>query len=262
MRWIDISGYNPSGVWQAESARRTADLRHMSDEERKAALDNAASARHWSELRSDLAQLGHDKCWYTEAPIGAGDAHIEHFRPKRPNRPNRPDSHGGYWWLAFDARNYRLIASIPNRTKSNEFPIAGVRASLETDSLEDELPVLLDPTNADDVGLLTFGDGGIPVPAPGISDADRERVEYTVPRCGLDHAQICRQREAVWTECSNGLKEWLIGRARAGVSPGARARAEAAAARLRRMARPEAPYSRAAYACLSQKKEAVGLTGP
>ncbi|SRR6266516_6288970 len=262
MRWIDTSRYEPPAEWLEESDRRTEELRGKSNDERKAVLDNPGAARHWASLRDDLTRLGHDKCWYTEAPIGAGDAQIEHFRPKRPNRPDAEHAHEGYWWLAFNPRNYRLIASIPNRTKSNEFPVRGRRAVVEADSLDDELPLLLDPANANDVGLLTFGDGGIPVPAAGISGAEHERVEYTIPRCGLDHPQITRQREAVWIECSNAVKEWLINRVHAGNSPGSSAAATATAARLRRMVRPEAPYSRAAHACLSQQRDATGLSGP
>jgi hypothetical protein len=251
LRWIDTSAYEPDAAWQATSDLKTDELREMSDAERHEAFRKAAASRHWGKLREDLTSLGLDKCWYTEAKIGAGDAQVEHFRPKRPNAQGQPDSHGGYWWLAFDATNYRLAASVPNRSKSNDFPVRGTRAVAEGHSLDDELPLMLDPCDANDVDLLTFGDAGVPKPAPFGTAADAERVEYTADRC-LKGATVERGREAAWNNARNAFRAWALAQPNAAVSPGARAKATAAATRMKEMVRPDAAYSSVAAAHLDQ----------
>jgi hypothetical protein len=260
LRWIDVGGYEPDAVWQAASDLKTDALRNMSDAQRREALSKAAASRHWGKLREDLTSLGFDKCWYTEAKIGAGDAQVEHFRPKRPNAQGKPGSHGGYWWLAFDATNYRLAASIPNRVKSNDFPVRGTRAVAEGDSLDDELPVLLDPCDAHDVDLLTFGDAGVPKPAPFGTDADAERVEYTAERC-LKGPNVERAREAAWTSARNAFRAWALAQPKGAVSPGARAKASEAAARMKEMVRADAAYSSVAAAHLEQLRSAARPAG-
>jgi hypothetical protein len=237
--------------WQALSKLKTDELREMFDTERQEALSKAAASRHWGKLREGLTALGFDKCWYTEAKIGAGDAQVEHFRPKRPNAPGGAQSHGGYWWLAFDTANYRLAASIPNRSKSNDFPLFGSRAVAEGDSLDDELPLLLDPCDAHDVDLLTFGDAGVPKPAPFGTVSDAERVEYTIDRC-LNAPAVERGREAAWSSARNAFRAWAMVQPMAAISPGARAKANGAATRMKEMVRADAPYSSVAAAHLEQ----------
>lgn len=260
MRWIDARAFRPSAGWLEKAAEKTDALREMSEEERRRALRASSASTFWGLLRDDLSTLGHGKCWYTEAHFGGGDAQVEHYRPKLGWHTDGDQPHDGYWWLAFDYRNYRLIASIPNRTKSSAFPIDGPRVVDEGGVLDDELPVLLDPTKPHDASLLTFADGGTPRPAPHATAIERHRVEYTVQRCGLSAGHVARERETVWNDCTNALREWALIRASAGNSPSARERANALAERVAEMVKPETPYSRAAKACASQQQAAAALS--
>jgi hypothetical protein len=260
MRWIDSNGLRPDDEWLATSARYTDELRGMCPDDRRAFFDRPSVAAHWAALRDDLMTLSDGKCWYSEAKIAAGYGEVEHFRPKRGTRGSSRSRHDGYWWLAFDSRNYRLSASIPNRTKNNEFEIRGNRAANEGDVLEDELPVLLDPTSADNTSLVWFAEGGAMVAAPHATRDDAERVEYTRRRCGLDRGRIPRERELVWNACRDRLRLWALYRRQAATSPSQRARADSEATRLKGMVAPDQPFSRVAFACLAQTG-GLGLLG-
>jgi hypothetical protein len=262
MRWVDTSSFELDEAWLERSARYTDELRALSPDERREFFKRPSVAAHWGALRDDLMSLSHGKCWYSEARIGAGDGEVEHFRPKRGTHGSSASPHAGYWWLAFEPANYRLSASIPNRTKRSEFPIRGQRAKQESDILDDELPVLLDPASADDASLVWFVEGGVLTAAPHATPDDAARVEHTREQCGLNRGRIPRERELVWNSCRTRIKLWTLYRRRAATSVSQRARADSEAASLKGMTGPDQPYSRVAIACLSQTEGAAALLGP
>ena len=72
----------------------------------------------WSRLRFNLWMLGHFKCWYSEVRLESHSGEVEHFRPKGKVAASVP-KHNGYWWRAFDWRNYRLAHAIANKRKTD-----------------------------------------------------------------------------------------------------------------------------------------------
>jgi len=167
--------------WQAKVERKLNEIREMTPEERSKAIDNARGI--WAELKNILAELSHGKCWYCETQIVRNDMEVDHYRPKKAiwGYPN----HHGYWWLAFDWRNYRLSCTFCNQIrnveatesdrqtiktgKGTQFPLLDetkrVFEECNTAALTQEYPVLLDPTLAADPKLLTFDPDGMARPA-------------------------------------------------------------------------------------------------
>src|SRR5688572_22009982 len=63
----------------------------------------------WSPLKERLtAKLG-NKCWYTEVELVGAHLTIDHYRPVC-----------DYWWLAYDAENYRVACPFANSPEHNK----------------------------------------------------------------------------------------------------------------------------------------------
>jgi hypothetical protein len=84
-----------------------------------------------------------NKCWYSEVPLEGADPNVDHFRPKGQVREvdadlqNLQTTSPGYWWLAFECRNFRLSSMHANQRrvdtdtnggKSDYLPVLGSRA--------------------------------------------------------------------------------------------------------------------------------------
>jgi uncharacterized protein (TIGR02646 family) len=99
----------------------------------------------WGDLKEHLQDLYRDRCAYCDGSyqvFGYGD--VEHYRPKGAVTEDR--THPGYWWLAYDPSNYLPSCQRCNQeAKKNYFPIKGKRAAGPTDSLDEELPLLMHP---------------------------------------------------------------------------------------------------------------------
>ncbi len=132
------------------------------------------NAEKWSAISEALWGLGGFKCWYSEAIVQKGNAHVEHYRPKG---KVAGEKHSGYWWRAFDWTNYRISHPTSNfrirdyltgklAGKGTYFPLKQEcpRATCEAEECNEE-PVLLDPTVAGDCRLLSFDlTSGRPIP--------------------------------------------------------------------------------------------------
>lgn len=127
----------------------------------------------WVALREYLERLSHGKCWYSECKNPGTDDDVDHFRPKNAIAVEKGEApHSGYYWLAFVWWNYRLSSHRANRPRRNretgvtggkgaQFPLLDPKKRLSTPStnqadLENEQPLLLDPTKPRDVAVLTF----------------------------------------------------------------------------------------------------------
>lgn len=133
--------------------------------------------KKWSDIKPNLWELGNHKCWYSEDKIQVGEGEIEHYRPKGNVCKSK---HSGYWWLAFDWHNYRLSHPTCNKRRKDfltkklagkgmYFPLKDEknRAFDPSDNIKAEEPVLLDPTNPNDVKLILFNlTSGQPEPSP------------------------------------------------------------------------------------------------
>lgn len=142
-----------------------------SDPQRRAELIDRYRDR-WIKCRDAMSRLSNDKCWYTECKNPGTDDDVDHFRPK--GGVAEEPSHPGYYWLAFEWRNFRLSCHRANRPrrdagtgetggKAGHFPLVNpeCRAWTKDDDLENESAALLDPTVPFDPTMLTFKpDGG------------------------------------------------------------------------------------------------------
>jgi uncharacterized protein (TIGR02646 family) len=220
----------------------------------------------WSELKQELSELSHEKCWYCESKQVRSDCHVDHFRPKSAvTAPDEPE-HEGYWWLAFEWTNYRFCCTYCNSRRTDRrrgkvggkgahFPIKQGcrRCSSEEDLLSDELPTLLDPTDALDPKLITFDmDGAVrPSVKADVSEWLHERASVSINLYHLDQVSLQEERKAVCDgvihlvgDADAAFRELMKG----GVS--AKARVDSSVDRLINMTCASAPYSSAARATL------------
>ena len=171
MRFIDLEELKPKirHLLPALEAAHAAVLAEA-DPLRRAALIAANRAR-WVALRVEFSAYSHGKCWYVECKNPGTDDDIDHFRPKSGVKEDA--THPGYFWLAFDWKNLRLSCHRANRPRINpdgagtggkagHFPLvnAGARAFTPVEGTGQEVPALLDPTDPQDVAMLTFQQNG------------------------------------------------------------------------------------------------------
>jgi uncharacterized protein (TIGR02646 family) len=213
MRYVDIDQLQRPNGWQARADAALKDLRteiQQAEAAARAAGKNAAGIakarkeaisaglanatgrpKVWGDLAVPLKALSKEKCWYSESKNSASDKNVDHFRPK--NRVQEDPDHEGYWWLAFDWRNYRLSSQWCNQRRNDKvsktsggkwdhFPLrpGSFRAQLETDDYEQEEVELLDPIDPDDWKLLTFRPDGHPTPAKPAGTAEHNRAATTI----------------------------------------------------------------------------------
>lgn len=165
----------------------------------------------WKELKDKLKELSYEKCWYCESAAHRITGDVVHFRPK--NRLKWYDEHtgsdhAGYWWLAFEWRNYRYACEMCNRLnrdhvtgivggKGSYFPLLDEKQRVydecdEFDLLQ-ERPSLLDPTIAADPLLITFDQDGAAYPASN-DESENERAEVSIRLYHLNHEGIKEKR--------------------------------------------------------------------
>jgi uncharacterized protein (TIGR02646 family) len=199
MRMRDIDRVKVPGDWEEKAAQAREAV--------KAGAQKASQyAAVWTSVKGLLADLSHDKCWYCECRQERADNAVDHFRPK-----------STYPWYAFELRNFRYACTFCNSIrrdaedgetggKGDQFPLRDAAArARDVDSLEDEEPLLLDPCDPDDCGMLDFDAAGKPQPAENLSAEDRERVEVSIRVYHLDHSDLVEQRRLLALE----LERWI-----------------------------------------------------
>lgn len=70
----------------------------------------------WTKYRDALCEVSDDKCWYSERKFSRTELEVEHFRPKGEGATVK---HPGYWWLAYNWRNFRLSSSLANKRRED-----------------------------------------------------------------------------------------------------------------------------------------------
>ncbi len=206
MIFIYIGTYTPQERWLERSralSERLAQLQTGAVEltpEAKALIDGNGI---WAELKADLEILSFGKCWYSEAREKVSYYHVDHFRPKKQCMEANGSITCGYWWLAYDWKNYRVSGSVINTAKRDKFAVYRNRAKVPDAPIEDELIYLLDPLNRDDVCLLTFNNNGEAMPLnPDEAAWDYKRAKYTIEVLDLNNAKLRRARKIKWKEIS------------------------------------------------------------
>ncbi|PKG42492.1 hypothetical protein [Psychroflexus sp. MES1-P1E] len=230
MRYIDVHKIEDAVQlldWDATRQAHFNAMAGMSVTDRKIYI---TSHPDWNQLQSIMLGVSHNKCWYSEAPIGNGDLEVDHFRPKNkskqkldftdPKSKSTVHKINGYWWLAYDWDNYRLAGALTNKLrrdrlgdcddvkgKGDYFPLdlTTGRVANDEENIICEEPILLDPVNPVDVCLLTF-DKGIPIPATN-SLEEIDRVKQSIFYYHLDLDQLNKDRKIVWDDCVEQLKD-------------------------------------------------------
>lgn len=217
MIYIDLSGFSPPQKWIEEAVELTAQLASKpTDAERRTFIDT--KSKHWSNLKNSLPL--NDKCWISESLNVVSDLHIEHFRPKKEVKkisskyPNiqeairtgwsTADKVVGYWWLSFDWRNFRISGSKINTAKDNFFPLNPSTPTIAygpADSIELELPLLLDPIVQGDPELLTFEPNGFVSPIiDNPTDLRHTRASISIDVYGLNNIPaLIKARQTKWS---------------------------------------------------------------
>ena len=209
MRYIDIEALRRPNGWQDRANKALDNLRREIEEAERAAaqdgndrqearrkaiatgLENSGRQRVWRGLATELSLLSDGKCWYSESFNPGSDKNVDHFRPKA--GVEEDNDHEGYWWLAFDWRNYRYAsqwcnqrrndtANLTKGGKGNHFPLraGSYRARQEGDSHDAEESMLLNPTDPEDWKLLAFRPDGIPIPAAPAGTLAHDRAEVSI----------------------------------------------------------------------------------
>jgi uncharacterized protein (TIGR02646 family) len=265
MRWIDLSNYSPNEEWLNDAKAVTEELMNAkSSKERNDIIKKNESL--WGKLKAELVKQFYGKCWYSEAKELVSDYHVDHFRPKNnvKNFETKKDERDGYWWLAFDWRNYRISGSICNSPHKREdqgisgkwdyFPLkeGSPVASSPKHDLNDELIYLLDPTDPDDPALLTFDESGFPRAASKDGTWEYERAYVTIKLLHLDYRPLVDERIVIWNECNrlinNAANEMENFKDVPSVT--SKSRIKDIFRTLRNMVHPSAELSSTARACL------------
>ncbi|MGN5381027.1 hypothetical protein ACQ4WX_39395 [Streptomyces lasalocidi] len=172
MRYVDMSRLVIPPAWSRHASilkRRVAEC--GTD---KAKLDKLLKkSPYWTKLRPQLIDLAGRKCWYCEGEVSNNRLAVDHFRPKS---GVVDEVHLGYYWLAYEVSNFRLICEFCNSstdddptgrrvTKIHHFPLLNPASRLRAPgvsvaSIEREIPVLLDPAVRGDCDLLDFDRSG------------------------------------------------------------------------------------------------------
>jgi len=262
MRYIDLHGTTgpvdengvADAVWIAEAEELLNLLAGAGD---KASRDAIIDANEdvWKRLRDWLLRLSHDKCWYSEARDLFSYPEVEHYRPKkRCKRAPRTQYIDGYWWLAFEWKNYRICGKVGNTKKQDFFPLA-LGSPVATHgglSVLNEVPLLLDPSCPGDPDLLSFNEDGTCGPHADADQFTQLRVNTTRERLNLNHGRLKKARQRIWARCWNLIEDCRAIAQQMDRAAGAadRERLNQKKDELRRMTRPDSEFSAVAKDCL------------
>lgn len=162
----------------------------------------------WRELKDPLAELSHDKCWYCEVKQERSDNAVDHFRPK-----------SLYPWLAFECQNLRYSCTYCNSRRKNpetgetegkggSFPLFNEEQRAVAPGQEDhESPILLDPCQTQDPGLLDFYEDGRPCASQPDHAARKQRAETSIKTYHLDHPSLIEKRRVLAANIKAKIKE-------------------------------------------------------
>jgi len=221
VRFIDLENNKPDDVWLKKSdelTKKLIELHEKGDIEGRNKLINDNS-EHWGKLKEWLLDLSHRKCWFSEAREIYSHYDVEHFRPKLEAKSLDGTPRDGYWWLAFDYRNFRACGNVGNRKKGGWFPLkaGSILSKYDNQCEESETCYLLDPTDADDVELIAFDEEGKVIPAPGITDWEMERVDETIKRLKLnEHEDLPTERQKIWQKMAREIEKYERAKSRCG----------------------------------------------
>ncbi|MFJ6023545.1 hypothetical protein ACIQC9_02945 [Brevundimonas sp. NPDC092305] len=165
----------------------------------------AQKASVWGKAAPALMRASDEKCWYCEKRQVRSDNPIDHFRPK--GRVHGAPDHPGYWWRAFDWKNFRLSCTYCNSRrrdvetgrvggKQDFFPVLEPPPRQGAEGDPDDRPRLLDPLVDADTKMITYLANGYPAPVDENPASEaRARVLCSIDLYHLDQAALVRERK-------------------------------------------------------------------
>lgn len=217
MIFVNTSHYEPSSDWRERARRFTEAMQGMDPTQRATFIKDHSSM--WRELKPELEQISHIKCYYCERKAIREPLHVDHYRPKNRIKNKDGTEEEGYWWLAFKHTNLRLACNYCNcphtgadgvvRGKSDQFPLDSncTRASFANSDLANELPLLLDPTNVVDPSLLWIMDDGSASPKESGGGLPQRRAIETIDILNLNDTRLVEARRNLWIRCQSLLTQ-------------------------------------------------------
>ncbi len=248
--------------------RAQAKLEALPPDERAAFIEKKSHV--WRGFARYLAKMSYGKCWYSESDSVQSFKDVDHYRPKKQAKRSETESDEGYPWLAFSWDNFRLSAQRSNQINRDDdtdqavgkgawFPlmVSGKRATWDDRCIDDERPVLLDPTRLADVSLIEVtATGQMGASKFCLGDYERRRVSDSVKLLGLDLPGLrsARQRTMrLMQELLDQLQRTLA-QAESGAMESeflaTKLPIDGQLNQLRRLTRPSEPYAAAARAQL------------
>lgn len=188
---------------------RRAHKKHagMPEADRKTHADRNGPNK-WKPVKDLATPILGRKCWYTEVELLGAPLVVDHYRPVC-----------DYWWLTYDPENYRIACPWANSAEPNalhgcaggkgdKFPllVPAVRAKGKN-KLRIEKPVILDPCNKKDCGLLAFQADGRPIlnPVFAANAVAGQRVDESKLLLNLDHSEFNSKREQLCNAIKNDV---------------------------------------------------------
>ena len=216
MRYIcpeDIAKIELPEGWAVDAAAATVEVTKYANSpraERNRVIDTYAEST-WRKLKKLLGDLSGGKCWYCDCRQIRSDNTVDHFRPR--GKVFDCSKHPGYWWLAFEVSNFRYSCTYCNSRRKDDttgqaggkhenFPLFGAfRAMTPGDDWKNEEPMLLDPTDDRDIGLLTWKIDGVPDAKFDKLQNERwwTRATISIRLYHLDHHLLNKFRKALYT---------------------------------------------------------------
>ncbi len=250
MIYIDRTGFSPEATWLAKADAVTQQLlQATTTKDKHKIIDNNESL--WGELKDVLMELSHEKCWYSESKNTYSYYHVDHFRPKKAAIGKDKNDYGGYWWLAFDWRNYRVCGAVGNINKRDKFAIFRNKANGPNEVWQDETIYLLDPCQPFDPIKLTFNGNGEAMPLYS-SGFHKEQAQYTIATLKLNFKKLKDARKTVWSACSSLVFELrdLLDEENKNPSANRRGQIEEKFKQLKQFIKQTSEFSATARACL------------
>lgn len=206
-------------VHKVESCNFLDDWKEKVESKRKEVAEAIAGNKKppfppvWADLKEHLITLFYGKCGYCEAPfIAVSFGDVEHYRPK--GRVDEDERHKGYYWLAYEPTNYLPACQLCNEpAKRDHFPIRGTRAYSESDPLDNEDPLLINPYRDAFEDHLEFLPSTHPIVpqgpnkpplGPGSVRGKTDKGWNSISTLGLYRGPICEQR---FVEMSHARKD-------------------------------------------------------
>lgn len=270
MRHIDIErlkkiyGEDKLKEWEAKGKNYVSQLKGMTKDERRIFF---TKNNDWTELYVAMSALSYHKCWYSEAPDNSNSWEVDHFRPKGKaiNHDKEVTLAEGYWWLAYDWRNYRLAGTLVNKRQKDKFNTSdevlgkGIYFPIDLDNckaleldgdLEDEIVVLLDPTVFYDTTLLSFDENGEPIATAAPNTFEYFRAITSIDLLSLKHSVLNRHRKQIWDNCERAILE-AQNKFKKTQNPQLRqSKLTSSFEIIRKTAMPDSPYSSVARGCI------------